>query len=555
MGSYVYPRYAYVPPPELTVGACVASTYPVVIVGAGLVGLTLALDLALKGVPVTVLDEDDTVSIGSRSICQAQRTLEIWHRLGVADRMVAKGITWDTGEVYVGDRQVYRFNMQPDPGQRFPAFINLQQYYCEQFLVERCGEVAGVDLRFRNKVIDVRPGNDHVAVDVDTPDGRYTLRAAWLVACDGVRSAVRTLLKLPYEGEVFDDQFLIADIRMRADLPNIRKYWFYPPFHPQNSVLLHRQADDVLRVDFQLGRDADAEAERRIEAIDRRLRIMFGPAARWDHEWSSVYKFTCRTLPRFVHGRVIFAGDAAHVVSPFGARGGNSGVQDADNLGWKLALVIQGIAPASLLESYSHERVQAARENIRQSTRSTDFITPKFPASRVFRDAVLDLARDFPFARAMVNSGRLSRPTCCSDSPLHASEAAADWGPAPPPGDVLPDAPLADDDDIWATEAVAGRFAVVTFADTPDGLPSDAALRLAAPFPVACIAVMRDAGARPAGWDALHDTKGMLAHRCDARPGTTYLVRPDQVIAGRWRALDLAALAAGLRRAAGLAEE
>ena len=247
MASYTYPKYAYIPPPELVLKPGGPQTVPVLIVGAGPVGLTLALDLALKGVPVTVLDEDDTVSLGSRSICQAKRTLEIWHRLGVADRMVAKGVTWDQGEVLLGDQPLYRFNLQPEPGHRFPAFINLQQYYCEQYLVERCLLEDKIDLRFLSKAVGVRPDDDHVEVDVQTPDGVYQMRGQWLVACDGVRSPVRTMLGLPYEGEVFDDQFLIADIRMTAELPKIRRYWFYPPFHPTDSVLLHRQADEVLR--------------------------------------------------------------------------------------------------------------------------------------------------------------------------------------------------------------------------------------------------------------------------------------------------------------------
>ena len=191
---------------------------------------------------------------------------------------------------------------------------------------------------------------------------------------------------------MFNDQFLIADIRLKGDLPKERRFWFYPSFHPTNSVLLHRQADDILRVDFQLGRDADAEEEKKPESIDRRLRQMFGPDARWEHEWSSVYTFTCRMMERFVHGRVIFAGDAAHVVSPFGARGGNAAVADADNLAWKLACVVAGKSPPSLLDTYCSER-RAAEENIRQSTRSTDFITPKFEASRRFRDATLALAK------------------------------------------------------------------------------------------------------------------------------------------------------------------
>ena len=552
MTSYTYPKYPYVPPDELVLKPGGVQTVPVLVVGAGLVGLTLALDLALKGILVTVLDEDDTVSIGSRSICQAQRTLEIWHRLGVADRMVAKGVTWDQGEVLLGDKPLYRFNLQPEPGQRFPAFINLQQYYCEQYLVERCLEQDKVDLRFLSKVVGVRPDDEHVEVDIQTPDGVYQLRGQWLVACDGVRSPVRTMLGLPYEGEVFDDQFLIADIRMPADLPKIRRYWFYPPFHPTDSVLLHRQADDVLRVDFQLGRDADAEEERKPANIDRRLRMMFGEGARWEHEWSSVYKFSCRVMPRFVHGRVVFAGDAAHVVSPFGARGGNSGVEDADNLGWKLALVIEGQASASLLDTYDRERGAAARENIRQSTRSTDYITPKFPAARVLRDATLALAREFAFARAMVNSGRLSRPTPYIDSRLSTpDDVAVTWdAAAPAPGMPLPDAPLGEG---WLVERVAGRFAVLTFAERAaavDGIEASRVADMADEIPgFVPILVTRDLRGAPDGWNTVIDKQGLAARRCDARDGTTYLIRPDQYVAGRWRALDDSVILSALKRA------
>lgn len=552
MPSYTYPKYAYVPPPELVLKPGGPQTAPVLIVGAGLVGLTLALDLALKGIAVTVLDEDDTVSLGSRSICQAKRTLEIWHRLGVADRMVAKGVTWEQGEVLLGDEPLYRFDLQPEPGHRFPAFINLQQYYCEQYLVERCIQEDKVDLRFLSKVVGVRPGDEHVEVDVQTPDGVYQMRGQWLVACDGVRSPVRTMLGLPYEGEVFDDQFLIADIRMTADLPNIRRYWFYPPFHPTDSVLLHRQADDVLRVDFQLGRDADAEEEKQPENIDRRLRMMFGPDARWEHEWSSVYKFSCRAMPRFVHGRVIFAGDAAHVVSPFGARGGNSGVEDADNLGWKLALLIEGQASLSLLDSYDKERGAAARENIRQSTRSTDFITPKFPAARLLRDATLTLARDFPFARAMVNSGRLSRPTPYGQSPISSpDEVMAVWdAAAPAAGMPLPDAPLGEG---WLIEQVAGRFAVLAFAERAASLDvAEARLvaELADGIPkFTPILITRDPSGAPKGWTTVIDKAGLAARRCDARDGTAYLIRPDQYVAARWREMDDSAIWAALKRA------
>lgn len=535
MSSYEYRRYPYRRPEELDGKG---ERRPVVIVGAGIAGPTLALALAARGVASVVLDEDDTVSFGSRSICQAKHSLEIWDRFGVARRMVDKGITWKQGEVYLGAEPIYHFDLAPEPGHKFPAFVNLQQYYVEEYLYDRCLAEKLIELRFRNKVVGIRQGPRSVEVDVETPDGRYALEADWVVACDGVRSAMRHLLGLPFPGEVFHDQFLIADIRLTSELPKERRFWFYPPFHPTNSVLLHRQADNVLRVDFQLGRDADPEEEKKPENVDRRLRQMFGSAATWEHEWTSVYTFTCRMMERFVQGRVIFAGDSAHVVSPFGARGGNAAVADVDNLAWKLARVLAGQSPPALLESYCSERRAAARENILNSTRSTDFITPKFPASRAFRDAALALARDFPFARALVNSGRLSVPTVQPDSPLDTPDADGDWACGPGPGRAMLDAPVGNG---FLVDHLGRDFTVLVFADRvgePLMLPADVTGLMIAP-----------AGTSAAGWTVLRDPDGLLRQRYDARPGTTYLIRPDRYVAARWRTLDGAALSVALRRA------
>jgi len=526
MGSYQYRHYPYSRPAELD-GGC--GRRPVVIVGAGMAGPTLALALAQRGVPSVVLDEDDTVSLGSRSICQAKHSLEIWDRFGVASRMVEKGITWEQGELYLHDKPVFRFNLQPEPGHKFPAFVNLQQYYVEEYLYDRCLSEPLVELRLRNKVVAVTPGDDGVAVEVETPDGRYTLQAEWLVACDGVRSTVRHLLDLPYPGEVFHDRFLIADIRLLSELPKERRFWFYPPFHPTNSVLLHRQADNVLRVDFQLGPDADPDEEKKPENIDRRLRQMFGPEARWEHEWTSVYTFTCRMMERFVQGRVIFAGDAAHVVSPFGARGGNGAIADVDNLAWKLAMVLGKAAPPSLLDSYCSERRAAARENILNSTRSTDFITPKFPASRAFRDATLALARDFPFARALINSGRLSIPTSQAGSPLDTPDSDTDWARGPAPGQAMLDAPMGRDGGPWLIDRLGRDFTVLAFADQDTPL----------------------ANLSPGATGVCIVGDGLARQRYDARPGTTYLIRPDRYVAARWRRFDAAAIGAAIRRATG----
>jgi 3-(3-hydroxy-phenyl)propionate hydroxylase len=249
---------------------------------------------------------------------------------------------------------------------------------------------------------------------------------------------------------------------------------------------------------------------------------MFGPEARWQHEWTSVYTFTCRMMERFVHGRVVFAGDAAHVVSPFGARGGNAAVADADNLAWKLALVLNREAPESLIDSYCCERRAAARENILASSRSTDFITPKFPASRIFRDATLSLARDFPFARALINSGRLSVPTSQAGSPLDTPDADTDWVRGPAPGLAMIDSPL---EEGWLVDRVGAGFTLLLFGGSVTAPPGVSVVKI--------------------------EEEGLARQRYDARHGTAYLIRPDRYVAARWRMADETAIKAALQRATG----
>ena len=393
--------------------------HPVVIVGAGPVGLTLAIDLAQRGQPVLVVDNDDKLSIGSRALCFAKRTLEIWDRLGVGDSMVEKGVSWNVGKVFFRNEQVYQFDLLPEDGHERPAFINLQQYYCEAYLVERALQLPNIDIRWKNNVTGVVTRGAGALLTIDTPEGAYQVDADWVVACDGGRSPMRGHMGLESKGRTFRDRFLIADVKMKADFPTERWFWFDPPFHPNQSVLLHREPDNVWRIDFQLGWDADPEEEKKPENIIPRVQALLGKDVEFTLEWASVYTFSCLRMERFIHGRVIFAGDSAHGVSPFGARGANSGVQDADNLAWKLDWVLKGRAGVELLETYGPEREYAADENILNSTRSTDFITPKSEISRLFRDQVLGLAREHEFARRIVNSGRLSVPASLRESPLN----------------------------------------------------------------------------------------------------------------------------------------
>ncbi len=548
MASYEYRRFPYVAPPELR-GA--ATKRPaVIIVGAGPVGLTAAIDLALHDIPVLVLDESDVVSVGSRAICWAKRTLEIWDRLGVAERMLAKGVTWNLGRVYHRDQELYSFNLAPEGGHKMPAFINLQQYYVEEFLVARASELANrIELRWKNKVTGILARADGVELEIQTPGGSYRLEADWVIAADGGRSSIRGLLGLPFEGETFEERFLIADVHMQASFPNERWFWFEPPFHRGESALLHRQPDNIFRLDFQLGPSADPELERRPERVLPRIRAVVGETP-FELEWSSVYAFRCARMDRFVHGRVIFAGDSAHLVSPFGARGGNGGIQDADNLGWKLASVVKGQAPANLLDSYDEERGRGADENILNSKRTTNFMTPKTATERLFRDNILALAREFPFARNLVNAGRLSKP-CSLDGLRLQSEDDPALGGAMMPGAPCADAPILDAAGRpgWLLEHLGGDFVLLVLADAPADIPDPSALARLERAPRLC-AVSRN---------GLHGCNGMLRDReglVHARyggPGAVYLIRPDQHVAARFRGFDAAAIDRALLRACGTA--
>ncbi len=201
-----------------------AVRHPVIVVGAGPVGLTLAIDLAQRGNNVVVLDDADRIGEGSRAICFSKRSLELWDRLGVGERMVEKGVVWKVGKIFLENDLLYQFDLLPDDGHKMPAFINLQQYYAEAFLVDRIKELPRVDLRWRNKVVGLEQRNDHVVLTIETPDGLYHLKADYIVACDGARSALRGFVGAEFLGEVFEDQFLIADVKMTAEFPTER--WF-----------------------------------------------------------------------------------------------------------------------------------------------------------------------------------------------------------------------------------------------------------------------------------------------------------------------------------------
>jgi 3-(3-hydroxy-phenyl)propionate hydroxylase len=508
----------------------------VVVVGAGPVGLSLSIDLAQRGQAVVLLDDADRIGEGSRAICFSKRSLEYWDRLGVGSRMVEKGVVWSVGKIFHGASLVYQFNLLPEDGHKRPAFINLQQFHAEAYLADRVQQLKLIDLRWRNKVVALEQRNDYIILTVETPEGPYQIRASYVVACDGARSALRQMVGAEFAGQVFEDQFLIADVKMTAEFPTERWFWFDPPFHPGRSALLHKQPDDVWRIDLQLNRYADPAVEKLPENVRPRIARMLGHD-KFDFEWISLYKFQCRRMDRFIHGRVIFAGDAAHQVSPFGARGANSGLEDAENIAWKLDLVLRKLSPESLLESYHIERSAAADENIKESTRSTDFMAPDSHQEARLRKAVLSLAKETEFGKRMVNGGRLSVPSIY-DSPLSTADCDV-WRGGPRPGASMLDAPITarGGDSIFLTDAFIKSGARFTLLDFSNGVTLD---------PPDGVGVIR-IGAR----DGFFDSAGLAGTRYDAEPGTAYLLRPDGYVAARFRDPTRAALDAALMRATG----
>ncbi|WP_375266741.1 FAD-dependent oxidoreductase [Planktotalea sp.] len=515
--------------------------HPVVIVGGGPVGLALALDLGKKGTPALVLDDHDGAGLGSKAICFAKRTLDIASRLGASASMVNKGVVWNVGKVFHGEGNLFKFDLLPESGHRNPAFINLQQPYFERFLVDeiRNAQKAGapIEIRGRNSVTAMKQFSDYTALDIQTPDGPYQLDADYLIACDGARSSIRDMMGLSFDGRVFEDNFLIADVKMKADFPTERWFWFEPPFKDSGqSALLHKQPDDIWRIDFQLGWDIDREKELdadRIRArVDAMLSSQAGSVPEYELHWTSIYTFQCRRMETFRHSTVLFAGDSAHQVSPFGARGANSGVQDAENLAWKLDLVLKGLAEDSLLDTYATEREFGADENILNSSRATDFMTPKSNVSKTFRNAVLDLAGRHAFARPLVNSGRLSVPCTYDGFDLFGPDALA--GPdITRPGASCPDAPVSEG---YLLDHLSGAFHILNIGDgtsnsvTSEGITADV-INIAEPSSELSARYLGDA------------------------PCAVYLIRPDQHVVARWASFDEKAIAAALKNSIGKGAE
>ncbi len=563
--GYTLPEYPFVAPEEMATGE--VRRHAVVIAGGGITGLTLACTLAHYGVRAVLLDEDNTVGVkgaSSRGICYAQKTLEIFKRLGIYERIAQKGVQWSGGRTFAGRDEVYAFDLRQQATHslsRQPPFINIQQFYVEAFLVEQIAELnntvrtelvegqasqpastgsartvkqASVDLRWRHRITAFQQNANGATLTLETPAGSYTLQADHVLDCTGAHSPFRAWCGAALTTTRGDDRWCIADVWFKHPPPVERHTWIEAPFNEGRAVWQHLMADGVWRIDYQMPPDADPHEISREDVVRARLRAQFGPTLRdEDYEivWVGPYAYRSECLNRLRHGRVFFVGDSAHVMSPFGARGGNSGVQDADNLAWKLAAVLQGRAPASLLESYHDERHEAAEHNIRVTNRTTRFLRPADGVERLFRTAALQLARQHPFARQLVNTGRMSTPmhytrsgVCAPGDGRPTQNVALTWADGTP-GELL-------ELITWA----GGRLLLLAFGD----LSRDACARLrllSSQTDLHCVQVIAP-GETAQALEHVEDTEGHLQATCHVFGHAWALLRPDGHVAATGESVD-----------------
>ena len=550
--GYVLPEYPFVPPPELQGNALVR--HPVVIVGGGITGLTLACSLARLGVRAVLLDEDNTVGVkgaASRGICYTQKSLEIFDRLGIYERIAAKGVQWSVGRTFAGEDEVYHFDLRQQGSFQLseqPPFINIQQFYIEAFLVDRIEALGGVELRWQNRLVGFAQSDDAATLTVETPAGRYQIETEHVIDATGAHSPIREWLQVPFDSQRGDDRWCIADVRFTTRPPVERHTWIEAPFNDNRAVWQHLMADDVWRLDYQMAPNADPAEVSREDVVRARLERQFGPDVEVEIVWVGPYAYRSECVHALRHGRVFLVGDAVKVVSPFGARGGNTGVADADNLAWKLAAVLQGKADAELLASYHDERLEAAQQNVCVTNRTARFLRPADGTERLFRNAVIQLARTQPFARALVNTGRMAVAN------PYARSRACTYMPGSAAGQSVQNVHFTWADNSRGTvnhllDWADGDLLLLVFGDL-SATALQRLRRLCFDTPLRCVQVLGPEAPAQA-IEHVRDPQGHLQGACHVFGHAWALVRPDGYLAASGESVG-APLIAAIERSLGL---
>jgi 3-(3-hydroxy-phenyl)propionate hydroxylase len=505
----------------------------VLVVGGGPVGLTLAALLAKYGVSVTVAEADAGYCTGSRAICMSRRSQEIMGWIGADAKMSSVGLPWTGGRSYWRDKEVLNFQMPHDTTQRFAPMVNIQQYYVEQYADEAMLAMGLKDaVLWNTKVLSVSPANNSVEATLAAADGTISaMTADYVVACDGGKSTVRESFGLKLQGVQYDGKYVIVDIEQETKRPVERLAWFDPPSNPGSTILMHRQPGNIWRIDYQVRDDEDPIEAVKPENVLPRVQShldMIGETAPWKPLWISIYNAKCLTLPNYRppegKGRVFFAGDAAHLVPIFGVRGLNSGLDDAGNLAWKLASVINGLIPAkaheSLLDSYSTERLHATHENLKYGAKSTEFMAPPHHGFSLMREAALRLASVDTKVSSLINP-RQSTPIEYVGSQLNITAGAG----LPAPEAIL-DAACGHGAQ-YVSQLLGKHWLLIEFCHSdPSVLPLT--LQTAISMPARLRHIPLKSSDSPQAWERFGATEGLCV-----------LIRPDGYISGRWASASM----------------
>lgn len=517
---------------------------PILVIGNGPVGQTTALFLAHWGVPTVLLDgRDQRDPVGSKAIVQQRDVLDAWDTLAGAGSEIAKaGLTWQRARTFYREDELFCTEYADSGRSPFPPFVNISQSNTEAILDTRIAAEPLIDVRWGHEVTAIAQ-DDH-SVTVTCANGAQVTGSHAVAASGAKGDPIRKMLGVTLDGRTFGDLFLIYDIRAElGEWAQERRFYFDPVWNPGRQILIHPCPDSTFRIDWQVPEDFDIEREEASGGLATRIRAIVGDKP-YEIVWKSVYRFHQRIANRFRVGRVLLAGDSAHLVSPFGARGLNSGVQDAENAAWKLALVWKGLAPESLLESYHDERYAAAAENLEVTGATMDFLVPQDDRQHDWRVSTLAAARTSAEARVLVDSGRLAEPFWYADSPLTTPSVQRPSGgrppkgepPVPAPGVLVPDHPAVGGTRLRLlaregfTLLCGDAVELTSLGEGDDGLP---------------VAVLRASGLHP-------DAPAILG----IRPDEVWVVRPDAHLAA---ALTISTDAdsgdtvrSAIRRAAGL---
>jgi pentachlorophenol monooxygenase/3-(3-hydroxy-phenyl)propionate hydroxylase len=522
---------------------------PLVIIGNGPVGETAALLLARWGIPVIVLDDRPARDlVGSKSICQQRDVLDVWEAVGVGRQLADEGVTWSVARTYYKHRELFSITL-PDAGQSgFPPFVNISQARTEEVLAAKMADNPLIEVRWGHEVSAIAQDDSGVRLTCNTVAGTIDIRAPYVIMAAGAHAGnLRRQLGVGFPGQSYDDRFIICDIR--AELPSWeseRRFYFDPPWNPGRQVLIHPTPGSMFRIDWQVPKEVDLDEEECSGKLDARIRAIVGLDAEYSIVWKSIYSFHGRRVEHMQVGRVFLAGDCAHLVAPFGARGLNSGVHDAENAAWKLAFVLRGWAPAALLQSYDSERMAAADENLEITETTMRFLVPQNQAELAYRLDVLERAVADPEAWRLVDSGRMYEPFWYIDSPLTTPNPARPFpgrparGQVPPPlpGVILPDLPLTDPahPQVFRLRDIARDGILVLVAD--DVVSTDVQT---------FVAGLTAAPVRTVAMGTL-TPDGSLAAILQAEPNEAWVIRPDCHIAAVVPASQRAALAGAIRR-------